>query len=339
MKIRFFWLVVLVLLAAIAVQAQEEMEAPRVALTSPTQPSYVQTVYGPVHYGEEFGLPMTIDDFQYFDSHATATQTVLAGQADIIGGSLVSHFLIREAGEDFKVFCPFVSQDDFVLSGRNGVETIEQLLDPETRVGVDSPGGAGDIILNAILEANGVDATVADLPNAIVLESSGLRTTSWAADQLDATIIHLPQHNQAVEEGGITDAVIISALYEDVPVFVKEAYAAPADWLEENLDVATAFCASVLKAARELSADFDLYVEAVNEFVGEPPDEEALEEVWTLISEHDFWSQESGLSPEGITFMGEMAVRAGVLEEVPDAEEVLDTRAMEAALEMLEEEE
>ena len=31
---------------------------------------------------------------------------------------------------------------------------------------------------------------------------------------------------------------MIASLYEDVPVFFKEAFAAPADWLEENPDVA-----------------------------------------------------------------------------------------------------
>ena len=129
-------IVVLLLISLVGsgvVTAQDEMEAPTVALTSPTQPSYVHTVYGPLTHGADFGLPMTMDNFLIFDSHSTATQAALAGEADIVGGSLVSHLLLRQAGQDFQIFCPFITQDDFLLVGRNGIETVEQLADPDTR--------------------------------------------------------------------------------------------------------------------------------------------------------------------------------------------------------------
>lgn len=305
----------------------------RVAITSPTQPSYVETIYGPVHYGAEFGLNITADDFRIFDSHATATQTVLAGQADIVGGSFVSHLIIRERGLDFKMFCPFVNMDDFVMAGRNGVTEVEQLFDPDTRVAIDSPGGASGVILNAMLQAAGTGKTIADLPNVRILESSALRSSVFVADGVDATVIHLTQFKQAAEQ--VSDAVIITTLYKDVPVFIKEAFAAPASWLEENLELAASFCASVLKAARELPRDFDLFVSAVNEFVGVPPSEAMLRETFDLISTYEFWPKNGDLEPEAIIQMAKMAVLSGVLEEVPDPNEVVDRRPMNRALELL----
>src|SRR5215208_39253 len=177
-----------------------ELAVPRVLLTSPTQPSYVETVYGPVEYGKDFGLPMTIDDFKEFDSHATAMQALLSGRGDIIGGSMISHLIIQSRGEDIKVFCPFVNLDDFVLAGSSGVTEIKQLTDPSTLVAVDSPGGAGEGILNAMLDQAGLEATVDDLPNAKILESSDLRTSAWASGDVDATIIHLVQYQDAAKE-------------------------------------------------------------------------------------------------------------------------------------------
>lgn len=322
------------MIAPVAAQDDMEMvESPTVALTAPTQPSYVQTVAGPIDFGADFGLAMTEDDFVTFDSHATATQSVLAGEADFVGGSLTSHLLLAQAGQDFRVFCPMVSQDDFVLVGRNGVTEIEQIMDPEVRVAVDSPGGAGDIILNAMMQANGLDASVSDIPNTTVLESSGLRTNAWAADQIDATIIHLPQYEEALPQ--TEDGVIITSLYEDVPVFIKNTFAAPGDWLDENLETAAAFCASVLMGARELKGDFELYKVAVDTYVGEAPEEDTLREVFDLIATYDFWSEVSGLDPEAITFMAGIAVDAGVLEEVPDVELVYDPRPTDMALEMI----
>ena len=305
----------------------------KVAVTAPTQPSFVETIYGPVKYGAEFGLDITEDDFRIFDSHATATQTVLAGQADIVGGSFISHLLIRERGLDFKIFCPFVNMDDFVMAGRNGVTEVEQLFDPETRVAIDSPGGASGVILNAMLQAAGTGKTIADLPNVRILESSALRSSVFVADGVDATVIHLTQFKQAAEQ--VSDAVIITTLYKDVPVFIKEAFAAPATWIEENQDLAAAFCASVLKASRELSQDFDLFVSAVNEFVGEPPNQAMLRETFDLISTYEFWPKNGDLEPESITLMAEMAVLSGLLKEVPDPSEVVDRRPLNRALELL----
>lgn len=300
--------------------AATSLETPQIAFTSPAQPSYVNTRVGPLTYGPEFGLEFTEEDFTVFESHSTATQTTLSGRADIVGGSFVSHALVREAGEDFKVFCPFVSLDDFVLAGRNGVDSIEQLFESETRVAIDSPGGAGAMILNSMLQA--ADAgTIEDIPSTTVLESSGQRTTAFAADEVDATVIHLTQFNQALAEA--PDGVVITSLYEDVPVYIKEAFAAPSQWLEDNRDTAVAFCASILRANQELAGDFDAFAEAVSQYVEEPPEEAELQELFTLIQEYDFWPVDGGMSDDAVTFMMDVAVASGVLTETQEPGDII----------------
>ena len=78
-----------------------------------------------------------------------------------------------------------------------------------------------------------------------------------------------------------------------------------------------------------------LTVRVGDEFVGEPPDEEVLREIFDLVSEYDFWPTDGGLDPEAIIFMAEMVVTAGVLQEVPDPADVLDPRPIQGALELL----
>ena len=304
----------------------------RVSLTRPTQPSQL-AVFGPVHYGHEFGLDFKKEDFLVFQSHAIATQSVLANQTAILGGSLIAHLLIRERGQDFKIFCSQTNLDDFVAVGRNGVTRLEQFFDPNVRVGIDSAGGAGEIILNAMFRAAGMEKRLADIPHTRLIESSGLRTSVFVADGVDATVIHLTQFKQAASE--IPGATIISALYEDVPIFLKEVFAARTSWLEENQELAAAFCASVIKASRELPKDFDLFVQGVNELVGEPPSEDLLREIFDLLGQYDFWPVNGGLAPEAITMMAELAVEGGTLNEVPDPEGVVDRRPVERALELL----
>ena len=303
------------------------------AWTSPTQPTFVNRDFGIIEEGPAFGLGATVEDMLTFDSHAVATQAVLSGDADVVGGSFVSNMLVNQQGEDFKAFCPFVKNDDFVLVSNPGIDEIGDIFADDVSVALDSPGGAGDIILNAMLQAAGEERTTADIPGVQILESSGLRTTAFAAGDVDVTLVHLTQYNAEILPA-VPDAQIISRLYEDVPTFLKETFAAPSAWIDENLETAAAICAAVISGSRTLVADRAAFDEAVNTYVAEPPEAAQLDEVYPLINDN-FWPIDTGITEEAATFMAEVAVASGVLEEVPAYEDIVDPRPFEMALELL----
>lgn len=308
-----------------------------VANTSPVLPTYVAAKYGVLTHGEKFNLDMTDEDFLTFDSHSVATQTVLSGEADVVAGSFVSDLLLIDQGQEFQAFCPYISQDDFVIAGANGVNSIEQLFDPETRVAMDSPGGAGSVIFDAMLQALGEERTTADMPGQQILESSGLRTSAYASGDVDATVIHLPQYEESAPQ--VDDPVIIASLYEEVPNYLKEVHAAPTAWLDENAEAAASYCAAVLMGMRELQDDIEVYKEAVKEYAeSEDVDEAELEETYELITEYGFWpAEDGGLDEETVAFMGEVAVNSGLLEEAPAYEDVVHREILDRALELVEE--
>lgn len=308
-------------------------QTPRIAFTSEVQPSYVNTRYGPIEYGSEFGLEFSEDDFLVFDSHSTATQTALSGRAEIVGGSFASHLLAREQGTDFKAFCPFINLDDYMFVGRDGVNSVDDWFKPETTVGVDSPGGAAAMAVNAMLQANDASGLVNDIPNTKILQSSGLRTSAFVSGEVDATIIHLSQFNLAKEQ--VPSATAIAKMYEDLPFYIKESFAAPADWLEQNKEVAASFCASVLQANRTLTESFETYREAVNTYVAEPPPEEELRTMFELLQQHNFWPEDGGHEPEAVQYMIDLAVTSGVLETELNAEEVVARDVLSRAREMV----
>lgn len=309
----------------------------QVANTSPTQPNWVATKYGVLTFGEDFGLDMSLEDFTTFDSHSVATQTVLSGQADVVAGSFVSDLLLIAQGQDFQAFCPYISQDDFVIAGANGVDSIEELFEEGTTVAMDSPGGAGSVIFDAMLQAAGETRTTADMPGQQILESSGLRTSAYASGDVDATVIHEPQFAEAAPQ--VTDPVIIATLYSEVPGYLKEVHAAPTAWLDENVEVAASYCAAVLKGMRVLEADFELFVEASEEYSeSEALDEETLSEIHSLIQEYEFWpGEDGGLDQESVEFMGQVAVNSGLLDEAPAYEDVVHEEILERAVELADE--
>ena len=308
-------------------------ESLRIVLGSQPQASQIPLVYGVAHYGGDFGLAISVEqNVTTFDSHTAAVQTMLDGDAQVMASSFSAILDAREQGEDVKMFCPYVSMDDFVLAGANGVNNAGQLFDPSTRVGIDSPGGAGAIVLNALLSGIGEPRDVHEIPNQQIIESSSARTAAWAAGQLDATVIHDTQYDGA--QASVNRPVLIATLYENAPGFIKVAQAARADWLEQNRELAARYCATTLRAMKALRSDFSLFQAAVDEYVAEPPSEESLRELFALIQKYPFWTDDGGLSDDSVKFMIDIATESGVLTQPMNAADVVDRATLNRAVEL-----
>ena len=308
-------------------------ESLRIVLGSHPQASQIPLVYGVGHNGGDFGLDVSLEqNITIFDSHTDPVKTQLDGNAQVLATSVSAILDAREQGEDLKIFCPYVSQDDFVLAGANGVNTAGQLFEPSTRVGIDSPGGAGAIVLNALLSGIGEPRDVHEIPNQQIIESSSARTDAWAAGQLDATVIHDTQYDSA--QRAVSRPVLIATLYENAPGFIKVAQAARADWLGENRDLAARYCATTLRAMKALKNDFALFQAAVDEYVEEPPSQESLKELFDLIQRYPFWTDDGGLSNGSVKFMIDIATESGVLTQPMNAADIVDRETLGRAVEL-----
>jgi NitT/TauT family transport system substrate-binding protein len=308
-------------------------ESLRIVLGSHPQASQIPLVYGVGHNRGDFGLDISVEQsITIFDSHIDPVKTLLDGNAEVMATSVSAILDAREQGEDVKIFCPYVGMDDFVLAGANGVNTAGQLFEPSARVGIDSPGGAGAIVLNALLSGIGEPRDVDEIPNQQVIESSSARTEAWAAGQLDATVIHDTQYDGAQQT--VNRPVLIATLYVNAPGFIKVAQAARADWLDENRDLAARYCATTLRAMKTLKSDFTLFQAAVSEYVDEPPSEESLRELFALIQRYPFWTDDGGLGDDSVKFMIDIATESGVLTEPMNAADIVDRQTLRRAVEL-----
>lgn len=308
-------------------------ESLRIVLGSQPQASQLPLVYGVGHYGGDFGLAMSVEqNVTKFDSHTNAVQTLLDGKAQVMATSFSAILDAREQGENVKMFCPYVSMDDFVLAGANGVNNAGQLFEPSTRVGIDSPGGAGAIVLNALLSGIGEPRDIHEIPNQQIIESSSARTEAWAAGELDATVIHDTQYDGA--QASVNQPVLIATLYDNAPGFIKTAQAAPADWLAQNRELAARYCATTLRAMKALRSDFAIFQSAVHEYVEAPPSEESLRELFPLIQQYPFWTDDGGLPDDSVRFMIDIATESGVLTGPVNAADIVDRETLNRAVEL-----
>ncbi len=306
---------------------------PKIGLSSSPGASYLPVIAGPIMAGSKFGLKMTKDDFTIFDSSTTLTQSTLSGQADIAGQSTIAQLLLIDRGQPFKIFATYSLSDDFVIAGRGDIKTIEQLKDPSTVVASDSPGGAGQAVFDAMLKANNAGFLVTDIPKKIIVESSGERTSALASGDCDATVIHIVQANAVQKETG--DVNIIAKLYGEVPNFMKEAYAARTDWLDENVETAAAVTASVIQSSRDLLASYEAFEGACEQLMEEPPPKEELEALFEILKENEIYPVDGGLTDERLQYMIDLGKEEGIIEGDLTPEQVLDRRPMERAMEML----
>lgn len=307
---------------------------PKIGLSSSPQASYLPVIAGPIMAGSKFGLPkMTKDDFTIFDSSTTLTQSALSGQVNIGGQSTIAQLLLMDKGLPFKIFATYSLSDDLVIAGRGDIKTIAQLKEPTTVVASDSPGGAGQSVFDAMLDANHAGFLVTDIPKTVVIESSGERASALASGDCDATSIHVVQANAIQKEKG--DVHILAKLYGEVPNFMKEAYAARSDWLDKNIETAAAVTASVIQSSRDLLKDYGSFESATNDLMDEPPAKADLKDLYGIIKANDIFPTDGGLTDERIQYMIDLGKQEGLLKGDLTPAKVLDRRPMERAMELL----
>lgn len=307
---------------------------PKIGLSSAPQASYLPQIAGPIMAGKQFGLPaMTIKDFTTFDSSTTLTQSALSGQVNIGGQSTMAHLLLVDKGLPFKIFATYSLSDDFVIASRGDVKSLDQLKDPSVVVATDSPGGAGQAVFDAMLQANHAGFLVTDIPKTAIVESSGERASALDSGDCDATVIHLVQANQIQKHRG--DVHILAKLYGAVPNFMKEAYAARTDWLDKNMETAAAVTASVIQSSRDLLGSFSNLQSACKQLLEEPPPTSDLKQLYTILKNNPVYPTDGGLTDARIQYMIDLGKKEGLIKGDLTPDKVIDRRPMDRAMELL----
>lgn len=312
-----------------------EVSTPALALTHPAYLTFLPGVVGPLEYGDEFGLDYSEDDLVTYDSHAIAMQAVLAGRSDVVLGSTASALTVNTQQPGFKIFGVVHQNHDLVIAAKTDITSIDDLFSPDVRFGTDSPGGSGSMALQAMLESEGDERTPSELPGLIVLESSGQRATALGTDSLDAGIINSSQFLELdTQHPGMFHTLV--ELDKAVPDYLASSLAAPETQFEENLEGLAALNASIIKASREMIADFDLFAEMAEKYLaGGAPDEAVLEHSWNRIRDNGIWAVNGEVPGSAVENMIHLAGSQGLFDQEIGAGDAFDGRASERALELV----
>jgi ABC-type nitrate/sulfonate/bicarbonate transport system substrate-binding protein len=306
----------------------DEIISPRFASSTSVIPIFVQQAAGPLLYGKEFGLDVPESNYQVFQSHSVAIQTVLSGDADIVAGSVFGSIAAAAQGVPVRLFSTARNRDDNVIAASSAVSSLDALVGGDYRVTADSKGGTGYAELQAIFNDNGFDEKVGDLEGFTILESSGQRQAALAAGQVDAAIIHVDQFWAVQRE---KSDIHVLARSVDVPAFPLTGYAAMVPWLAVNRVTATAIIQSIAACAKAFTESFDEYKSAVEHLIEEPPSDDDLKSLWDFAVENDIWVLDGTVHEDAFDIAAELCVSADVILKKPDLNDAVDTAPGDAA--------
>jgi ABC-type nitrate/sulfonate/bicarbonate transport system substrate-binding protein len=306
--------------------------------TTSTGHAYVGQFHASELFGDRFGLPGA-NELTEFEDESTAIQVLVSGEADVLAGALTGLTQLIEQGQDLKAFCPVQVDSTEHLAGlTDAITSLDQITDPDIRVAVDSPGGLVNFIMNLVFLEKDFGITVDDLENVTVLGDGSQRLAALAAGEVDVGSVDLFELPDLEEQVGAENVTVLSVTAEDAD-FIANVLIAKTEWLDENTDLAARQCASILYSNRVLASDFEQYTSAVDTYVEGGVGEEIIQTNWDFAREFSIWPYNTDvLNEEAISTFIDVAIQSGLLEASASEltfEDVVDTRPMEMAMEML----
>lgn len=312
----------------------------KLARTSSLDSGEINDVVGPLEFGPDYGLEMSESDIEDFQSPSTALQVVLSGQSNIVTGSAISILQGIESGLPVKLFCPQSAGYDTRIIATGDITSLEELGENlDVPIAIEGPGGPVNMLMDLVLDAQGMDYRSSDFTNPTILEDNPARLSALLNGDVQVTVLNAYQVPIVEEELGAENTHVLSNIMADMEGGVVNAgYAAPADWLEENEDAAVAFCASVLEANKALTADFDYYKEMNDKYLDTAMEEELLRQNWEAIKNEELFPYgEDTISEAGVNSLVQVAMENGLLEEDLSYEDVVASDILQRAEETVDE--
>jgi len=307
-------------------------------VTTSTGQAYVGQFHAAELFGEEFGLGAD-NSVQEFEDEAAAAQLLVSGRGDVESSGVTQIIQLIEKDQKVKIFCPIqVDSTEQIAGLRDSITSLDQITDPNIRVAVDSPGGLINFIMNLLFQEKDLGITVSDLENVTVLGDGSQRLAALAAGEVDVGSVDLFELPDLEKQVGAENVVNLSVTAADID-FIANIYAAKEDWLEENQELAGAYCATTLYSNRVLASDFDQYEAAVNKYVEGGVDKSIIRSNWEFARKYSIWPYNTDvLTPEAIETIIDVAIPSKLLE--PSArdytfEDIVDTGPMDIATDML----
>jgi NitT/TauT family transport system substrate-binding protein len=267
----------------------------------------------------EQGIDVQID---VFDTTQDAFRAVVAGEADIAEGAILTAISLAQAqGGGVKVIVTHEQVPDYLLISRPDFETLQQL--EGARVGISTPGDTSDTLTRLVFQREGVDVDSIDW---IQVGGTGARMAGLLGNQIDAGIAHAAEGLTASQEGGLN---VLYRIADSVPDYLQSGLMTTDEFIAGNPNLTQLVVDTLIDALRWADAEKQEYIALTSEVV---PDlsEEAMDAAWDIYHEIGKFSTNGGLSVEQMDNTIQIEQEVGNLTgDVPDQPTFVDRSFVE----------
>ena len=301
--------------------AEPETDTVRVAFAS--QPDFTQIMnFKWLEDMEAEGL--TVED-NYFESSQDAFRALVAGEADVAVGTLLSAILlVQETGEGVKVIASDLQAPDYLLISQPDVGSVADL--EGQRVGISTPGDISDTLTRVVLTREGVDV---DAVNFVQIGGTGARMAALLEGQIEAGPAHAAEGLTAAEEG----LKNLFAYGSAIPDYLQHGLIVTDEWIANNPNLTQLMVDMFVESTRWANDNKDEYIERSADTV-EGPSDTARDQAYDIFQEINMFAINGGMSAELLENTVAVEQEVGTLgDDVPAVEEWADPSFVENYLE------
>jgi NitT/TauT family transport system substrate-binding protein len=301
--------------------AEPETDTVRVAFAS--QPDFTQVMnFKWLEDMEAEGL--TVED-NYFESSQDAFRALVAGEADVAVGTLLSAILlVQETGEGVKVIASDLQAPDYLLVSQPDVGSLADL--EGQRVGISTPGDISDTLTRVVLNREGVDV---DAVNFVQIGGTGARMAALLEGQIEAGPAHAAEGLTAAEEG----LKNLFAYGSAIPDYLQHGLIVTDEWIANNPVLTQLMVDMFVESTRWADDNKDEYIERSADTV-EGPSDTARDQAYDIFKDINMFAINGGMSSELLENTVAVEQEVGTLgDDVPAVEEWADPSFVEDYLE------
>lgn len=300
---------------------EPETDTVRVAFAS--QPDFTQVMnFKWLDDMEATGL--TVED-NYFESSQDAFRALVAGEADVAVGTLLSAILlVQETGESVRVIASDLQAPDYLLISQADVESLADL--EGARVGISTPGDISDTLTRVVLNREGVDVEAVDF---VQIGGTGARMAALLEGQIEAGPAHAAEGLTAAEEG----LKNLFAYGNAIPDYLQHGLIVTDEWIANNPNLTQLMVDLFVESTRWANDNKDEYIALSAETV-EGPSDAARDQAYEIFQEIGMFAVNGGMSADLLENTVAVEKEVGTLgDDAPPVEEWSDPSFVESYLE------
>lgn len=272
---------------------------------------------------------------QVIDGSDILTQAILSGNVDA-GNFGSSASLAASQRIPFRAFHGYIKSSDYVLVTQSHIESLQDIMDKEASIGVNSFVGPSSLQVFMSLLNGGV-ITEDEIPQVqeqmVRVGFSGSRQAAMIAGDIDVSTQHWAQWVAMRGEGDFNKLVEFAA---DLDTYLASVYSTRQQTLDEKTEELSYVCEGLMLGARAMYNDFDYFVDSVRTWVpGGGPDRATLEVLYEYYNTRPIWSVNGALTEESMQAMIDISATVGIIDEPIPVDEAMDPRPLNMALDRI----